>query len=70
MFTNEYVKIENLQNFLKDHDTVIIRTNHINAGWHDVEFEANRAGYGVYRFINEDLPSNKFQECYKFFKKE
>ena len=45
---------------------VIMRTTYIEAGWHDVEFAANRAGYKVCRFINNEL--NGFKECYRFSK--
>ena len=60
--------IPDLRTFLKntDADEVITRTTYIPGGWHDNEFNANRAGFNICRFINEEyVRSHTFAECYR-----
>lgn len=65
---NEYKGfIRNLYSFLKrtDLDEIVVRTTHVNGGWHDNEFDAHAAGFDIYRFQNpEMLARHEFAECY------
>ncbi len=63
-------KIANIGAFLRNslEDEIVIRTSYMDAGWHDIEFDANRAGFNVYRFINKELQG--FNECYRFVRKK
>lgn len=57
--------ISNLRTYLqntKEYE-IIIRTSYVKGGWHDNEFDAHRAGFNIYRFINKDLDG--FNECYR-----
>ena len=66
-------KIGNLYAFLKkqDADQIIIRTTYCTGGQDDNEFDANRAGYNIYRFINpEYVARHEFSECYMLTKKK
>ena len=49
-------------------DEIVIRTSYVQGGWHDIEFDANRAGFNVYRFTCKELEG--FSECYKFIRKK
>ncbi len=60
--------IFDLRTFLRntDADEIIARTTYIPGGWHDIEFAANRAGFSICRFINEEyVRSHTFAECYR-----
>jgi hypothetical protein len=51
-------------------DVIVVRTSRAHGGgWDEVQSTAYSAGFNVYRFINKELPSNSFQECYKFVRK-
>lgn len=60
--------VTNLRALLRntDADEIIARTTYIPGGWHDNEFDANRAGFSICRFINEEYVRNHtFAECYR-----
>ena len=60
--------VSDLQTFLRntDADEIIGRTTYFAGGWHDIEFDANRAGFNIRRFINEEYVRNHtFAECYR-----
>ena len=60
--------VSDLQTFLRntDADEIIGRTTYFEGGWHDIEFDANRAGFNICRFINEEYVRNHtFAECYR-----
>ena len=64
--------IEDLYKFLKTTklDKLVIRTSKVMGGWHDNEFDANAAGFNIYRFISRELEDrHEFSECYKFVRK-
>lgn len=52
-------------------DIIIIRTTYVRGyGWHDVEFDAARAGFNTYRtFYKPYEEKHEFSECYKFVRK-
>lgn len=65
-------RITNLYSFLKkqDADTIIIRTTLCIGGWHDNEFDANAAGYNIYRFQNPEWEAkHQFAGAYMLTKK-
>lgn len=65
-------KINDLKGFLRalQADEIIIRTTRINIGWFDVEFDANLAGFKVYRCKNEAMEArHEFSSCYHFVRK-
>ena len=65
-------RINDLGTFLRntDADEIIARTTYIPGGWHEVEFEAHRAGFQISRFINEDYVRNHtFSECYRLIRR-
>jgi len=60
--------VADLRAFLRntDADEIIARTTYFRGGWHDNEFDANRAGFNICRFINEEYVRNHtFAECYR-----
>lgn len=63
--------IKNITSYLKNtkEDVVIIRSTHVTTGqsFDDNVFDANRAGFDLYRFQNKDLAG--FQECYKMVRR-
>lgn len=64
--------IRNLYKYLKEttEDEIVVRTSYVKGGWHDNEFDANAAGFNIYRFINPELEArHEFAECYKFVRK-
>lgn len=72
-------RIQNLYGFLKLHtqednlvkgDEIVVLTTQVMGGWDDNKFDANQAGFDVYRFIDKAREVNhKFAECYKFTKR-
>ena len=72
MMSNAYVEtkiIRDLSRYLRntDKDEIIVRTTYVKTGqgWHDDEFDANRAGFSISRFINpEYVKKHEFAECY------
>lgn len=59
--------VGNLYAFLKTAkaDRIILRTSRVSGGWYDNEADANRAGFGIQRFIDEELEArHEFSECY------
>lgn len=64
--------IKNLYSYLKDttEDEIIVKTSHVNGGWHDNEFNAHAAGFNICRFINPEYEArHEFAECYKLTRK-
>lgn len=64
--------IKNIYSYLKhtDADEVVIRTSQVRGGWHDIEFDANAAGFNITRFINPEYEArHQFPECYKFWRR-
>ena len=64
--------ISNLYSYLKNAtaDEVIVRTSRVKGGWHENEFDANRAGFSISRFQNpEYIAKHEFAECYRFVRK-
>ena len=64
--------ISNLYSFLlnTDADEVVVRTTKVHGGWHDVEFDASKAGFNTMRFTNKEYEArHEFSECYKFWRK-
>lgn len=62
--------IRNLRTYLvnTDQDDIIVRTTHVitGQGWHDDEFDANRAVFNIRRFINPEYTAKyEFAECYR-----
>lgn len=60
--------VSDLRTFLRntDADEIIARTTYFSGGWHDIEFDANRAGFNFRCFINEEYVRNHtFAECYR-----
>ena len=60
--------VPDLRTFLRNTgaDEIIGRTTYFSGGWHDIEFDANRAGFNILRFINEEYVRNHtFAECYR-----
>lgn len=62
--------IRNLRAYLAktDQDDIVVRTTHVitGQGWHDDEFDANRAGFNIHRFINHDYADKyEYAECYR-----
>ena len=71
MIENGFVK--DLRTYLQntEADEIIIRTTHVKGGWHDNEFDANRAGFNITRFINPEYEAkHEFSECYRLTRKE
>ena len=72
MLSNVYVEtktIRDLSSYLRntDKDEIVVRTTYVKTGqgWHDDEFDANRAGFSISRFINpEYVKKHEFAECY------
>ncbi len=68
-------KIGNLGMFLRNYkeDTLVIRTTYVEGGWHGVEFDARKAGFGVKRdwLTAEELATvpGTFSEIYVFTRK-
>ena len=61
MLSNVYVEtktIRDLSRYLRntDKDEIIVRTTYVKTGqgWHDDEFDANRAGFSISCFINPE----------------
>ena len=69
MMENGFIK--NITSYLKNtkENVVIIRSTHVKTGqaFDDNVFDANRAGFDLYRFQNKDLAG--FQECYKMVRR-
>ena len=66
-------KIENLRKFLKENnaDELFIRTTYVSGGWHDIEFDANQAGYYISRtFLKEWEDKHQFSEAYHLWRRE
>ena len=66
--------IRDIYKYLKntDKDDIYIRTTYCKTGqsWHDDEFDANAAGFNIYRFINTEYRDrHEFAECYRFVRK-
>lgn len=66
--------IRDIYKYLKntDKDDIYIRTTYCNTGqgWHEDEFDANRAGFHIYTFINPEYADrHEFAECYRFVRK-
>ena len=63
--------IKNITSYLKNtkENVVIIRSTHVKTGqaFGDDIFDANRAGFDLYRFQNKDLEG--FKECYKMVRR-
>ena len=63
--------IKNITSYLKNtkENVVIIRSTHVTTGqsFDDNVFDANRAGFDLYRFQNKDLTG--FHECYKMVRR-
>ena len=63
--------IKNITSYLKNtkENVVIIRSTHVKTGqsFDDNVFDANRAGFDLYRFQNTELKG--FQECYKMVRR-
>ena len=63
--------IKNITSYLKNtkENVVIIRSTHVKTGQssYDDVFDANRAGFDLYRFQNTELKG--FQECYKMVRR-
>lgn len=60
-------KITNLRDFLKKQtaDRIIIRTTWCKGGWHDNEFDAERAGFKICRIQNPEWEArHEFAEAY------
>ena len=60
--------VSDLRVFLRntDADEIIARTTYFSGGWHDIEFDANRAGFNICHFVNEEYVRNHtFAECYR-----
>ena len=60
--------VSDLRTFLRntEADEIIARTTYFSGGWHDTEFDANRAGFNICRFIKEEYVRNHtFAECYR-----
>ena len=58
MLSNVYVEtktIRDLSSYLRntDKDEIVVRTTYVKTGqgWHDDEFDANRAGFSISRFL-------------------
>lgn len=69
----EIKTIRNLYRYLKntDADEIIVRTSRCTGGWHDNEFDANAAGFDIYRFFNPEYEArNEFAECYKLIRRK
>lgn len=69
----EIKTIRNLYRYLKntDADEIIVRTSLCTGGWHDNEFDANAAGFDIYRFFNPEYEArNEFAECYKLIRRK
>ena len=65
-------RIPDLCAFLRgtDADEIIARTTYIPGGWHEAEFAANRAGFQISRFLNEEyLRNHTFAECYRLIRR-
>jgi len=65
-------RINDLGTFLRktDADEIIARTTYIPGGWHEAEFAANRAGFQISRFLNEEyLRNHTFAECYRLIRR-
>lgn len=61
-------RIRNLYAYLKrtDADEIIVRTTYVEGGWHDNEFDAQAAGFNIYRFQNPEYAMrHEFAECYR-----
>ena len=72
MKITETKRVSNLYKYLKETkaDEIIIRTTNVTGGWHDNEFDANAAGFNIYRFINpEYVEKHEFAECYHLVRK-
>lgn len=64
--------INNIYGYLKRTTAteIIVRTSRVQGGWHDIEFDANAAGFKVSRFHNPEYEArHEFAECYKFVRK-
>ena len=64
--------IANLYHFLKNTtaDEIVVRTTKVKGGWHENEFNANAAGFGICRFQNpEYIARHEFAECYRIYRK-
>lgn len=64
----ESATVRNLYTYLKrtTADEIIIRTTRVTGGWHDNEFDANKAGFNISRFINPEYEARReFAECYR-----
>ena len=61
--------IKNLATYLKNtkQNVIIVRTSHVSKGFDDNCFDANMAGFDLYRFQNKELKG--FQECYKMVRR-
>lgn len=63
--------IKNIASYLKStkENVVIIRSSHVKTGqgFDDDRFDANMAGFDLYRFQNTELTG--FQECYKMVRR-
>lgn len=66
-------KIKNLYSFLRkqDADKIVIRTTYCMGGWHDNEFDANAAGYNIYRIRYPEWEAkHEFSEAYELIRKK
>lgn len=70
--SNGDTRIDNLWKWLlarkaEGYTEILMRTTYAGTGWHDVEFDANSAGYNVYRVVSPELEArHEFAKCYKF----
>ena len=65
-------RIPDLGIFLRgtDADEISARTTYIPGGWHEAEFTANRTGFQISRFLNEEyLRNHTFAECYRLIRR-
>lgn len=72
MTITETKPIKNLYSYLKNTtaDEIIVRTSLCRGGWHDNEFDAQRAGFMICRFQNPVyIARHEFAECYRIVRK-
>ena len=73
MVYTEKSTIRNLYTYLKatKEDDIIVRTSYVSGGWHDNEFDAQAAGFDIYRFHNPEYEAlHQFSECYRLTRRK